>query len=58
MAFGKAVGTAARVTRRQKIFSIYTTEQYLEKSKEALKAAGYKLPTPTRIVVTVNNLEN
>ncbi len=58
MAFGKAVGTAARVTRRQKIFSIYTTEQYLEKSKEAMKAAGYKLPTPTRIVVTVNNLEN
>ncbi|MDD3977307.1 50S ribosomal protein L16 [Methanomicrobium antiquum] len=57
MAFGKAVGTAARVEERQKIFTVYTTGEYAEKAKKALKTAGYKLPTPTRITVTVKNVQ-
>ncbi|MDD4127310.1 MAG: ribosomal protein L16, partial [Methanomicrobium sp.] len=57
MAFGKAVGTAARVQERQKIFTVYTTEEYVEKAKKALNTAGYKLPTPTRVIVTVKNIK-
>ncbi|MBN1431412.1 MAG: 50S ribosomal protein L16 [Methanomicrobiaceae archaeon] len=51
MAFGKAVGTAARVQSQQKIFTVYTTEANAEKAKGALKSAGYKLPTPTRLII-------
>jgi len=51
LAFGKAVGTAARVAVHQKIFTVYTTPQYFEKAKEGLKKGTYKLPSPTRIVV-------
>jgi large subunit ribosomal protein L10e len=50
-AFGKAVGTAARVEPKQKIFTVYTTEQYLDKAKDALKHGGYKLPSPSRVVI-------
>ncbi|WOF15453.1 50S ribosomal protein L16 [Methanoplanus sp. FWC-SCC4] len=57
MAFGKAVGTAARVQPRQKVFTIYTSEANAEKAKKALKSAGYKLPTPTRIVVEKREIE-
>ncbi|MBN2734847.1 MAG: 50S ribosomal protein L16 [Methanomicrobiaceae archaeon] len=56
MAFGKAVGTAARVQERQKVMTVYTTENYVEKAKIALNSAGYKLPTPTRIVVKANTI--
>lgn len=51
MAFGKAVGTAARVSSQQKVFTIYTSEANAEKAKAALRSAGYKLPTPTRLVI-------
>lgn len=51
LAFGKAVGTAARVTPGQKVFTVWTNPQYTEKAKDALKHGGYKLPTPTRVVV-------
>jgi large subunit ribosomal protein L10e len=51
LAFGKAVGTAARVRPRQKVFTIYTSEANAEKAKNILKHAGYKLPSPTRVVV-------
>ncbi|TAJ44624.1 50S ribosomal protein L16 [Methanofollis fontis] len=51
MAFGKAVGTAARVHPDQKIFTIYTSPQYIEKAKDALRHGGYKLPSPTRVVI-------
>lgn len=51
MAFGKAVGTAARVSPGQKIFTVYTNATQIEKAKDALKHGGYKLPTPTRVVV-------
>jgi large subunit ribosomal protein L10e len=51
LAFGKAVGTAARVKPMQKVFTVYTTENYLEKAKDILKHGGYKLPSPCRVVV-------
>ena len=51
LSFGKAVGTAARVSAGQPIFSVFTTEQYAEKAKDALKHGGHKLPSPSRIVI-------
>jgi large subunit ribosomal protein L10e len=51
LAFGKAVGTAARVEPKQKIFTVYTTEQYIDKAKVAMKSGGYKLPSPSRMVI-------
>ena len=50
LAFGKAVGTAARVERGQKVFTVWTTPQYAEKAKISLKRGIYKIPTPARIV--------
>ncbi len=51
LAFGKPVGTAARVTPHQKVFTIWTTRDNIEKAKDALLHAGDKLPTPVRVVV-------
>lgn len=51
MAFGKAVGTAARVKPKQKIFTVYTGENNVEIAKDILKHGGYKLPSPCRVVV-------
>ncbi|HOT94191.1 MAG TPA: 50S ribosomal protein L16 [Methanoregulaceae archaeon] len=51
LAFGKAVGTAARVAPHQKIFTVYTNEQHIEKAKEAMKRGGYKLPSPFRLTI-------
>mgnify|MGYP003505065406 FL=1 len=51
LAFGKAVGTAARVQPRQKVFTIWTNPQYIDQAKDALLHSGYKLPTPVRVVV-------
>jgi len=53
LAFGKAVGTAARVEANQKIMTVYSTPQYLEKIKDALHHAGYKLPTPSHLKTSV-----
>jgi large subunit ribosomal protein L10e len=52
LAFGKAVGTAARVHKDQVIYTTYTTIQYLEKTKMALKAGGHKLPSPSYITIS------
>jgi len=52
LSFGKAVGTAARVSAGQKILTVYSTLNYLEKIKDALNHAGYKLPTPTHLKVS------
>jgi large subunit ribosomal protein L10e len=52
LAFGKAVGTAARVDANQKILTVYSTPQYLEKIKDALNHGGYKLPTPSHLKVS------
>jgi len=50
-AFGKAVGTAARMSPKQKVFTVYTSEQNVEKAKDSLKHGGYKLPSPFRVVI-------
>jgi large subunit ribosomal protein L10e len=52
LAFGKAVGTAARVGPGQKIMTVFSTPQYLEKIKDALRHAGHKLPTPSHLKVS------
>ena len=51
-AFGKPVGTAARVRKDQVIMSARIYPQNVEAAKKALKEASYKLPTPARIIVT------
>lgn len=50
-AFGKAIGTAARVSVGQSLMSVRTTKAHFLVAKEALKRASMKLPTPCRIVV-------
>ena len=49
-AFGKPVGTAARVKPGQKIITIYVEEHNIEAAKKALRKASMKLPSPCRIV--------
>ena len=50
-AYGKNVGTAAEVAPNQKIITIETTEQFIPLSKEALRKAGMKVPSPCKINV-------
>ena len=50
-AYGKAVGTAARVKLNQVLMTIDTTPQYYTPAKEALWKAGMKLSTPCTIHV-------
>ncbi len=50
-AFGKAVSTAARVKSGQKVITIETTPQHFAKAKHALRSAGYKIPSPSRVIV-------
>lgn len=50
-AFGRAVGTAARVKVEQRIISVEVEEGNLEKAKEALRRASYKLPTPCKVMI-------
>jgi large subunit ribosomal protein L10e len=52
LAFGKAVGTAARVTPGQKLMTVFVAPQYLEKVKDALRHGGHKLPTPSHLKVS------
>ncbi len=51
-AFGKIVGTAARMDADQKIFTISTSAQNADHAKLGLKRAGHKLPTPIKIVIS------
>ncbi|NTU99580.1 MAG: 50S ribosomal protein L16 [Methanoregulaceae archaeon] len=51
LAFGKAVGTAARVQKGQVIFTTHTTAQYLEKTKAAMRSGGHKLPSPSYLTI-------
>ncbi|MCX6666929.1 MAG: 50S ribosomal protein L16 [Euryarchaeota archaeon] len=55
MAFGKAVGTAARVQQDQVIMIIDTSEQYLLHAKDSLRKACAKVPTPCRVNIEKNN---
>jgi large subunit ribosomal protein L10e len=50
-AFGKAVGTAARVKSNQRIFTIYMNPQNFVKAKEALRRASMKIASPCRMVI-------
>jgi len=50
-AFGKPVGTAARVKPNQTIIEIGVNEEGIEVAKEALKRGQDKLPIPCRIVI-------
>lgn len=51
-AFGKPVGTAARVFPGAELITLRTTPANFVRGKEALRKAAFKLPTPCRIVVT------
>ena len=48
-AYGKPVGTAARVHTGQKLITIFTTEANVDHARMALKRAKAKLPCPCRI---------
>ncbi len=50
-AFGKAVGTAARVRAGQKILTLLINPANFKQAKKSLISAGHKLPTPIRLVV-------
>ncbi len=52
LAFGKAVGTAARVASDQRIFTVFSTPAYLEKVKNALRNGAHKLPSPSHLKVS------
>lgn len=52
LAFGKAVGTAARVAPGQKLMTVFSTQQYLEKIKDALRHSGHKIPTPSHLKIS------
>ncbi|MCD6508833.1 MAG: 50S ribosomal protein L16 [Thermoprotei archaeon] len=51
LAFGTPIGRAARVYRGTQIITVKTYPQFIEKAKEALRRASYKLPIPCRIVI-------
>jgi large subunit ribosomal protein L10e len=50
-AFGKPIGTAARVKRNQTIITADVNEDGIEAAREALKRGGAKLPITCRISV-------
>jgi large subunit ribosomal protein L10e len=50
-AFGKNVGLAARVYPGTRIILLRTNKAQFPKAKEAMRKAGMKMPTPTRIVI-------
>ena len=50
-AFGRAVGTAARVKRGQKMLTVAVEGDNVDQAKEALRRASYELPTPCKIVI-------
>lgn len=53
-AYGKPVGTAARVDRRDTIIVAKVEEQGVKAAKEALQRAGHKLPVPIKILMNKN----
>ena len=52
-AFGKPVGHAVRAQIGTTLLSIYTTEAHMAHAKEALRKASHKLPSPTRVIVSL-----
>lgn len=51
LAFGRPIGTAARVKPDQKVMTVRVPEQFLPLAKEALERAKNKLPLRWRMVV-------
>jgi large subunit ribosomal protein L10e len=54
-AYGKPVGTAARIKRGKPILVARVDEADIDAAKEALKRASDKFPVPCRIFVKQNN---
>jgi large subunit ribosomal protein L10e len=50
-AFGKAIGTVARVKLHQKIITVRVNKEHLGAAKIALNRGAVKLPTPTRMII-------
>ncbi|MDI6884122.1 MAG: 50S ribosomal protein L16 [Hadesarchaea archaeon] len=50
-AFGRPIGTAARVTAGQKLMTVRSAKEFAAVNKEALRRASLKLSLPCRIVV-------
>lgn len=51
-AFGKAVGSAARVKEGQEILTLEVNKENFNDAKEALRRARMKLPTPCKVIIT------
>jgi large subunit ribosomal protein L10e len=56
-AFGKPIGTAARVEPNQTIITVRVNSNGVDVAKEALKRGAAKLPVPCRIVIEKANVE-
>ena len=50
-AFGKPIGSAARVHPGQRIMTVRVNPEFVQFAKEALRRASMKFPMPTRVVV-------
>jgi large subunit ribosomal protein L10e len=50
-AFGKPIGTAARVKANQPVIIANVNENGIEAAKEALRRGGAKLPTSCRVII-------
>jgi len=50
-AFGKPIGTAARVKKGKDVLLVRVKKEHLEVAKEALRRAAAKLPCRTKIVI-------
>jgi large subunit ribosomal protein L10e len=51
LAFGRPIGTAARVSAGQKLMTVKVTKEFGRVAKEALRRAMGKLPMPCRLVI-------
>ncbi|MEM2281228.1 MAG: 50S ribosomal protein L16 [Candidatus Bathyarchaeia archaeon] len=56
-AFGKPIGTAARVEPNQAVITVRVNANGVEVAKEALRRGAAKLPVPCRIVVEKATVE-
>jgi large subunit ribosomal protein L10e len=55
-AFGRPIGTAARVSRGQRLITVRTTQEFAPVAKEALRRASVKLSVPSRMMVEKGQL--
>ena len=53
-AYGKAVGTAARINRGDILFVAEIEERHINSAQKALKRAADKFPIPCRIFIHKN----